>query len=309
MRFWGTHHSLLILVGIKNQRESLVKCFEKEEGKEVMFLGHDDSHRQCRYHARQRRPRPLASARDDGLFPRCRIIRRRGGGVQRTVPAETLETLLARLRDGSARAVQAAAEDGTTDAGGPAGVDAGVGHGRGGVAVGDDGVPLGGVDGGRESGDVAFEHVRRVGDVDDQRGRGGRVAAVAAEEGRSVVQAQVDERVRVRDRGKGCPVRDVGPLWVPDAFQAPLVRRDQRRTVRIEVVRVGGRVDGEDHIDVPHRLDEWVHGDVLTVASLLIYRWSQSVLFLAGEDGHSNQNSPHQRGSTWSYVRCEMWHC
>lgn len=55
-----------------------------------------------------------------------------------------------------------------------------------------------------------MEDIGGVGDVDDQRSDGRGVGAVAAEEGGTGVQTEIDEGVGVWDGRKGCPVSDTG---------------------------------------------------------------------------------------------------
>lgn len=90
----------------------------------------------------------------------------------------------------------------------PRSIDGGVAHTGYIEAVGDHGVAL--LHGiiSVKSADVALVIIGCIGDVYYQWGDGGSVAAVAAEECRFVIQAQVYERVDVRDAGEGCTVCD-----------------------------------------------------------------------------------------------------
>jgi len=100
-----------------------------------------------------------------------------------------------------------------------------------------------------------------VGDVHDERGGASDVTRVAAEEGWAGVEAEVDEGVLVGNGGEGGAVLD-------SVVQRAFVGCDERGTIR-PVVDVGGRIDGEDHIDFTLRLDERVQGDVLSVLATI----------------------------------------
>ncbi|ROV93346.1 hypothetical protein VSDG_06882 [Cytospora chrysosperma] len=183
--------------------------------------------------------------------------------VEGAVPAVAVEAVGAGVRDGGAGAGEAAAQHGAGHAGGPGGVDGAVALGGDVEAVGDDGVAQVGRVARREGRHVGLDVVRRVGDVDDQRGHGlggrgqGEVGRVAPEEGRPVVQTQVDEGVVVRDGGEQRPVGHVAG--------AALVAGPQGRRVGPVVGRVGAAVHGEDDVNGADGLDQRRQGDVLQV--------------------------------------------
>ena len=201
----------------------------------------------------------------DGLQEKGRVVGRGGGAVGGTVPTVGLEAVAAHARHGGAGAVEAAAQDGAGDAHGPVGVDGAVASGGDGVAVLYDGVAHGGLIAEVEGRHVGVEDVGRVGDVDDERGRGGGVGGVAAEEGRAAVEPEVDEGVGVRDGGEGGAVGD----WE----EAALVGGDEGGAVG-PVGHVSAGVDGEDHVYAPERLDQWLQGDVLEILAAVNQRQS-----------------------------------
>lgn len=130
-------------------------------------------------------------------------------------------------------AVEATAEDGAGEAGRPGGVERSVGHGGTGVAIVDERVADGSVVRVHAGGHVAQEAIQAVGDVDDQRRPGRGVARVAAEERRAAVEAEVDDSVRVRDCGKGRPIRHLACISAAGSEHAPLVGGDQEGAVRV----------------------------------------------------------------------------
>ncbi|KAI9155095.1 hypothetical protein HJFPF1_07663 [Paramyrothecium foliicola] len=165
--------------------------------------------------------------------------------VEGAVPAVPVEALVALGGDGGVGAVPAALEDGAADADGPVGVAGGVELGGDGPAVLDDGVALALVDGHLEGGDVGGVEVGVVGDVDDERGGLGGVCDVAAEEDGPRVEAKVEESVLAGDGGEA--------------------GGDGRGAVGPARLGVGGRVDGEDDVDLAVRVDKRVVRDVLQV--------------------------------------------
>ena len=104
-----------------------------------------------------------------------------------------------------------------------------------------------------------MEDIRRVREVDYQRRDGGGVGAVAAKEGGAVVETEVDKAVGVRHGGEGGAVGDAGGV------EAALVGGDEGCAVGPEIGGVGGRVDGENDVDVALRLDLRVQRDVLQI--------------------------------------------
>lgn len=118
------------------------------------------------------------------------LIRPRGiRTIDRSVPTELLETLLAHIRYSSVGSFQAPTEDGTSHARRPCGVAGRVAHRGRIVAVHHNRVAFAGVVARIEGGDVAVEGVGGVGDVDDEWRHGRGVGRVAAEEGGAGVQA------------------------------------------------------------------------------------------------------------------------
>lgn len=169
--------------------------------------------------------------------------------------------MLALVGERGIRAVEAAREHGTGNAGGPLSVLGRVELRGDGPAVFDNGAALVVLDRHLKRRDVAVVDVWVVGEVDHQRRevvrRGGKVGGVAAEKGRAGVEAEVDKGVLVRHGRKAGVTADGGA--------GALVGGDGGCSFGPASLRVGGRVQGEDDVDGALGMKVRVVGDVLLV--------------------------------------------
>lgn len=127
----------------------------------------------------------------------ARIVIRRNGRVQASIPAVFLEARRTRSWHFGAGPREAAAENGTAHAGRPLAVHGSIALCGDIVAVLDDRIALRVVVCGIKGGDVRVDDVWRVWDVDNERRYRGCVRRVAAEEGWTLVESQVYHRVHV----------------------------------------------------------------------------------------------------------------
>lgn len=179
--------------------------------------------------------------------------------VNGAIPAILAETLLARHRDIRTGPLQASGKNCATYTGWPLRILGSICHGCHIVPILDDGVAFGIVVLEIECGNVREIRVRKVGNVDNQRGGCCHIARVAAEECRVRVESEVDERVLIWNRREYCPIRNTRGV------ETALIRRDQAGSIRPVEFIVCRAVNGEDNVHLPGRLDKWVQWYVLEV--------------------------------------------